>query len=117
MHVNEDEAALARAAATVLTELRLKPIEGQRIDDKPVFTQIDGYQGDESSRAAKELTNAAIRVIIGLAVALALAFLLEYLDSSVRDERDARRVLDLPVLGAIPRIRDLRLRNYGNPET
>ena len=38
-----------------------------------------------------------------ICLALALAFLLEYLDNSVRDERDARKVLDLPVLGMIPR--------------
>jgi capsular polysaccharide biosynthesis protein len=41
---------------------------------------------------------------MGLVLALALAFLLEYLDNSVRDERDARRVLDMPVLGTIPKV-------------
>jgi capsular polysaccharide biosynthesis protein len=55
------------------------------------------------SSTGREIINAGIRVLIGLVFALALAFLLEYLDNTVRDERDARRVLDMPVLGTIPK--------------
>lgn len=103
-YTRDETKLLSDAVATVLTELRFKPIKGQMVDDKPIFSQIDEATPDtiQSSRS-KELINAIVRVIIGLAVALVLAFLLEYLDTSVRDESDARRVLDLPVLGAIPR--------------
>jgi len=101
----EEALKIAGAVATVLTESRLKPIKGQDFDDRPVFSQIDEATADEvTSSRSKELLNAIIRVIVGLVVALALVFLLEYLDGSVRDERDAQKVLDLPVLGAIPRI-------------
>src|SRR4051794_26234164 len=86
---------LADAVATVLTESKMTPIKGQEVDDKPVFSQIDDATEDEvTSSRSKELLNAVIRVIVGLVVALALAFLLEYLDGSVRDERDAQKVLD-----------------------
>ncbi len=96
--------AIADAAATVLTDAKLKPVRGQMLDDHAVFAQIGrvGMDNIASSRG-RDLLNAAIRVLIGVAVALALAFLLEYLDNSVRDEHDARRVLNLPVLGTIPR--------------
>ncbi len=96
--------AIADASGTVLADAKMKPIQGTMVDDEGVFTQIDtvGIFNIESSRS-KDILNAAIRVIIGVAIALAVAFLLEYLDSSVRDEHDATRVLDLPVLGAIPR--------------
>jgi capsular polysaccharide biosynthesis protein len=98
--------AIADAAATVLTDARLKPVRGQLPDDRAVFAQIGrvGMDNIASSRG-RDLLNAAIRVLIGVAAALALAFLLEYLDNSVRDEHDARTLLDLPVLGTIPRIR------------
>ncbi len=42
--------------------------------------------------------------MLGVVAAIVLAFLLEYLDNSVRDERDAKRILELPVLGAIPKL-------------
>jgi capsular polysaccharide biosynthesis protein len=98
----DETRALAAGAAKVLTEVRLKPISGTLVDDKPVFAQIDGADSLTSSRS-KDILNAVIRFVIGLAVALVLAFFLEYLDNSVRDEQDARKVLDLPVLGTIPR--------------
>jgi capsular polysaccharide biosynthesis protein len=96
--------AVADAAGIVLTDARIRPVRGNMVDDLARFWQIDrpGPADIESSRS-QEILNAVVRVIIGLVAAVALAFLLEYLDNSVRDERDAAKVLDLPVLGAIPR--------------
>ncbi|MDQ6694475.1 MAG: hypothetical protein M3014_08660, partial [Chloroflexota bacterium] len=74
------------------------------VKDKPLFGLIDNIDRTSlQSNASKEIINAVTRVILGIVVALAMAFLLEYLDNSLRDERDTRRVLDLPVLGTIPR--------------
>jgi capsular polysaccharide biosynthesis protein len=56
--------------------------------------------------APKTATNTAIAVVLGLLVGGGLAFLLEYLDDSLRSEEDVRRVLDLPVLGVIPLIEE-----------
>jgi capsular polysaccharide biosynthesis protein len=96
--------SIADASGTVLADATMKPIQGNMVDDKGVFTQIDraGVFNIASNRG-KDLVNAIIRIIIALAAAIALAFLLEYLDNSIRDERDANRILDLPVLGAIPK--------------
>lgn len=96
--------AMADAAAMVLADARLKPVRGGMVDDNPVFSQIENAKITSIvSNRNKEITNAAIRVVMGLVAALALAFLLEYLDTSIRDDRDAKRVLDLPVLGTIPK--------------
>jgi capsular polysaccharide biosynthesis protein len=102
---SRDEAKqLSDAVGTVLTQLKLEPIKGQLADDKPVFTQIDEATPDTiKSSTSKDLINAVVRVVVGLAAAVALAFLLEYMDNSVRDERDAERVLGMPVIGTIPR--------------
>lgn len=109
VYVNASPKALAKsvsdAAATVLADAKMQPIQGKKVDDRAVFEQIDVASiNDIPSSASKEITSAVVRVILGIAAALALAFLLEYLDRSVRDERDASRVLEMPVLGAIPRV-------------
>lgn len=96
--------AIADASAQVLTQNLLKPLSGTLVNDQASFSQIDAATQDTiQSSTSRDVISAAVRVIIGLVVALALAFLLEYLDNSVRDEQDARRVLDMPVIGAIPR--------------
>lgn len=98
---------ISDSAAKVLTDARLKPIRGGYTmqSDKALFSQLDAAtMVNIESSSRRELTNAIVRVVIALVTALAIAFLLEYLDASVRDERDAEKVLDLPVLGAIPRI-------------
>jgi|GEM_PF-1203677 len=96
--------ALADASAIVLADARLKPVRGEMVDDKPVFSQIENAKTTSiASNRSKEITNAVIRIVMGLVAALALAFLFEYLDTSIRDERDAKRVLEMPVLGTIPK--------------
>src|SRR5438477_7728597 len=45
----------------------------------------------------------ALRTLIGLLVGIGLAFLIDYLDPSVRTRQEAERVLELPVLGEVPR--------------
>ncbi|MEA2572719.1 MAG: hypothetical protein QOH93_17 [Chloroflexia bacterium] len=97
--------ALSDAAATVLADARMKPIQGPLINDRSLFSEIDYANMIEiQSSTSREALIAIIRVLIGIVAAIALAFLLEYLDNSVRDERDARRVLDMPVLGTIPKM-------------
>lgn len=51
--------------------------------------------------------NMAVAGVLGLMVGVGLAFVLEYLDNTVKSPEDVRRYLDLPVLGTIPVI-DLR---------
>ena len=51
------------------------------------------------------LRNVIVASIFGLLVAAILAFLLEYLDITVKTAADAERRLELPVLGIIPYVR------------
>ncbi|EIT83968.1 lipopolysaccharide biosynthesis protein [Fictibacillus macauensis ZFHKF-1] len=46
--------------------------------------------------------NVAIGFVVGLMAAVGLAFLLEYLDNTVKSEEEVEEWLDLPVLGSIP---------------
>ena len=44
----------------------------------------------------------ALRTLIGLIVGIALAFLVDYLDPSLRSREEVERLLEVPVLGEIP---------------
>ncbi len=62
--------------------------------DRPVVVPV--------GKSLREQMDIPIRVIIALLAGIALAFILDYLDTSVRDARDAE-ALGLRVLGEIPR--------------
>lgn len=47
------------------------------------------------------LLNIAIAIVVGLMVGVGIAFLLEYLDKTIKTEQDIEKTLGLPVLGAI----------------
>ncbi|MFX3617513.1 MAG: YveK family protein [Sporolactobacillus sp.] len=53
----------------------------------------------------KATTNLAIAFVIGLMVSIGIAFLLEFLDNTLKTEEDLEEVLGLPVLGAISEIK------------
>ncbi|MFS0864587.1 YveK family protein [Fredinandcohnia sp. 179-A 10B2 NHS] len=51
-----------------------------------------------------KMLNMAIALVVGLMAGVGLAFLLEFLDNTVKTEQDIERLLELPVLGAIASI-------------
>jgi len=53
-----------------------------------------------------KMLNIAIAAVIGLMLGVGLAFLLEYLDTTIKTEQDVEEVLDLPILGFISPISD-----------
>ncbi|MFJ7467854.1 YveK family protein [Peribacillus frigoritolerans] len=53
------------------------------------------------------LLNIAIAVVVGLMAGIGLAFLLEYMDNTIKDEDDIDRLLELPILGSIQKIKEV----------
>ncbi|AZB45000.1 capsular biosynthesis protein [Bacillus sp. FJAT-42376] len=51
--------------------------------------------------APKKAMNVAIAFVVGLMAGVGLAFLLEYLDNTIKTEQDIENMLELPVLGAV----------------
>jgi capsular polysaccharide biosynthesis protein len=51
------------------------------------------------------ISEIGLRTVIGLLVGIGLAFLIDYVDPSVRSRQEAEAVLQMPVLGEIPRTR------------
>jgi len=60
--------------------------------------------------------NIAIGFVVGLMLGVGLAFLLEYLDNTIKNEQDVERLLELPVLGAIANIEDQELERPARSE-
>ena len=56
--------------------------------------------------------NAMMALFVGIAVGVALAFLLEYMDRSLRSPEQVERILKLPALGVVPSTRSAG-RGYG----
>ncbi len=69
------------------------------IVDRPVVSRV--------GTSLREQLDIPIRIALALLAALALAFVLDYLDTSVRDARDVQ-ALGLPVIGEIPRDKGFR---------
>ena len=53
-----------------------------------------------------KMLNVAIAAVIGLMLGVGLAFLLEYLDTTIKTEQDVEDVLGLPIIGLISPISD-----------
>ncbi|WP_462410334.1 YveK family protein [Neobacillus sp. Marseille-QA0830] len=54
----------------------------------------------------RPLLNVAIAIVVGLMAGVGLAFLLEYLDNTIKNEQDIEKQLELPILGVISQIDD-----------
>ncbi|HYW90824.1 MAG TPA: hypothetical protein VFB50_23845, partial [Chloroflexota bacterium] len=67
-----------------------------------VITPPDTRRGNTIPGLISEV---GLRTLIGLLVGLGLAFLLDYIDPSVRSREEAEDLLRLPIIGEIPRTR------------
>ena len=94
--------------ATVAQEIYVmlaKRHEEARISEvmQPTDVQvIDVAVAQSKPIAPKKALNVMIAGILGLFIGLGLAFMLEYMNKTVKTIEDVRNYLDLPVLGSIP---------------
>lgn len=67
---------------------------------------IDVAQVPSSPISPRKMLNMAIAGVLGLMVSVFIAFLVEFLDNSIKTPEDVENYLELPVLGAIPMIKE-----------
>jgi capsular polysaccharide biosynthesis protein len=60
--------------------------------------------------APKPVLNLAISIVVSLLLAVGIAYLLEYMDDTIRTEEDVQRALGLPTVAVIPKIRESQLK-------
>ncbi|WP_353095815.1 polysaccharide biosynthesis tyrosine autokinase [Tissierella praeacuta] len=80
---------------------------------------IDEAQIPDSPVKPRPMLNMAIAGVLGLMSGIFLAFLLEFLDNTIKTSDDVEKHLELPVLGAIPIVRneESQLISITNPKS
>jgi|GEM_PF-1880315 len=73
-----------------------------RGDERLYSAKIIDMPNTATYNSGRNLLLASIRAIIGIILGVGLAFLLNYLDTTLRSKADFEEVLDLPIIGTIP---------------
>lgn len=91
---------IANAIATTF-QSEIKTI--MNVDNVSILTKAE-ISDNPSPIKPNPILNMAIALVIGLMAGVGLAFLLDYLDNTIKKEHDIENQLDLPVLGTIATI-------------
>lgn len=88
---------IANSLASVFqnTATKIMEVKNVQIVDKAMMP------GNPSPVKPNKKLNVTIAFVLGLMISIALAFLLEYLDTRIKTEEDVQGYLKLPVLGSI----------------
>src|SRR5690625_2942796 len=100
-------------ANTTVAVFQNKNPEIMDVDNVKVLTEAK-TPANPAPVAPKPTLNIAIAIVLGGMIGVGLAFLLEYLDNTIKTEEDVSQHLDLPILGTVSHIDDSDIR-AGNP--
>jgi capsular polysaccharide biosynthesis protein len=78
------------------------------VDNVSILAKAD-ISENRSPIKPRPLLNVAIAVVVGLMAAVGVAFLLEYFNSTIKNEQDIEKLLGLPILGVIATIDDQKM--------
>lgn len=95
---------IATAVKAVLEETA--PTYFVQLDSNDAMLRvIDDPQAQPEMGLVRRVAEIALRTLVGFIAAVALAFLIHYLDPTLRTPREAEQILGMPILGEIPRVR------------
>ncbi|MDR7073330.1 YveK family protein [Fictibacillus barbaricus] len=100
---NEDPAKAVNIANAIAETFSDKIPEIMNVDNVKILSHAV-FKENPTPVNPKPILNIAIALVVGLMVGVGLAFLLEYLDNTIKTEEDIQTILQLPVLGVIPKI-------------
>ncbi|SFB00827.1 Capsular polysaccharide biosynthesis protein [Lentibacillus halodurans] len=102
----DPDPSLARDIAnTTVTTFQSKIPDIMNVDNVSVLSEAE-VKAEPTPVSPKPLLNIAIAVVLGGMIGVGLAFLLEYLDNTIKTESDIEDKLGIPVLGVISHIDD-----------
>ncbi|MFA8438388.1 YveK family protein [Pueribacillus sp. YX66] len=93
----------AEIANGIASVFQTEIVEIMNVDNVNILSVAD-VSDDPSPVKPNPTLNIAIAIVIGLMVGVGLAFLLEYMDNTIKTEHDIEKHLGLPVLGTIARM-------------
>jgi capsular polysaccharide biosynthesis protein len=95
-----DPKVAADIANTTATVFQREIPNIMNIDNVSILSQAEVGE-NPSPVKPQPLLNIAIAIVVGLMLGVGLAFLLEFLDNTLKAEQDVEQVLGLPVMGVI----------------
>lgn len=99
----------AKQAMDIANQLAksLKEVSSQikKVDNVQILDPAQLPVGPDSP---KPLMNMAIAFFLGLMVSVGVVFLMEYLDNTIKTTDDIEKLIDVPVIGTIPLVTDLK---------
>lgn len=122
IEVKDEDPAAAQAMANALAEEFVDAVQdfepGVSAGDEGAVPQLPAYVFEKArlpttAQASAQIQTVILATLFGLLASCGLAFLLDYLDVSLRSAADVERRLELPVLGVIPAFGDQGL--FGRP--
>lgn len=102
--VTDSDPTVALQIANKTAEVFEKEIKNIMTIDNVKVLPLAEDQENQAPISPNPPLNIAIAAVVGLMIGVGLAFLLEYLDNTVKTEQDIEKLLELPVLGAITTI-------------
>lgn len=96
---------IANTTAQVFQE---EIVELMNVNNVNILSPAEHNENPAPIKPNPEL-NMAIAAVIGLMLGVGIAFLLEYLDTTVKTEQDIEELLDLPILGLISPIPEVEV--------
>ncbi|MGE7905338.1 YveK family protein [Peribacillus sp. NPDC094092] len=102
--VQDSNPSEAVEIANTVSETFQKEIKDiMNVDNVSVLAKAE-IKDDPTPVKPNPLLNIAIAVVVGLMAGMGLAFILEFMDNTIKDEDDIERLLELPILGSIQKI-------------
>jgi len=99
--VNDPDPFIARDIAnTTASIFKREIVTLMNVNNVSVLAEATAFENQQPVKPNPVL-NMAIAMVVGLMLGVGLAFLLEYLDNTIKTDADIDRLLELPVLGAI----------------
>jgi capsular exopolysaccharide synthesis family protein len=72
-----------------------------RLENTPTVVQVEPGKPSKTPVRPRPLTNTFLGCVVGLMIAGGVAFLIEYLDDTIKSPEDVERVSNLPLIGYI----------------
>jgi capsular polysaccharide biosynthesis protein len=98
-----DPQRAANIANTIASVFKKEIVKIMNVDNVTILSKAE--VGDQPTPVKpKPALNMAIAFVVGLMIGVGMAFLLEYLDNTMKTEQDIEKLLELPVLGVVSTI-------------
>lgn len=104
LSVTDADPTVALQIANKTAEVFEKEIKNIMSIDNVTVLPLAEDQENQAPISPNPPLNIAIAAVVGVMIGIGLAFLLEYLDNTLKTEQDIEKLLGLPVLGAITTI-------------